>query len=202
MKEVTPEGFARFLSWLSPDAATAGDRYRDIHRRLVRIFACWGCPCPEDLADRTLDRVAAKADEVRGGYQGDPFAYVLGVARNVRREDYRFQTRARQRLGPEAPAPPPDEERLMEEAKLRCLDRCLAESLNPEERQLLLQYYREPRGASAGRKSMAQLEGLSGTTLRKRTQRYRQRLQECLRRCLGWDQPGHETAPRVIVDET
>jgi len=202
MKEVTPEAFARFLSWLSPDAETAGDRYREIHRRLVKIFACWGCPCPEDLADRTLDRVAAKADEVREGFEGDPFPYVLGVARNVRREDYRSHSRARNRPGPESPPPVGDEERVAQEAKLRCLDRCLAESLNAEERQLLLQYYREPRAASASRKAVAELQGLSGTTLRKRTQRYRQRLQECLRRCLGWDRPGHETGVRVIVDKT
>jgi DNA-directed RNA polymerase specialized sigma24 family protein len=198
MKDVTQEAFARFLSWLAPDPEAAGGRYQEIHRRLVKIFACWGCPCPEDLADRTLDRVVAKADDVREGYEGDPFAYVLGVARNVRREDYRFQARARSRPGVSPPAVPGVEERLAEEAKLRCLDRCLAESLNADERQLLLEYYREPRAASARRKAIAQGEGLSGTTLRKRTQRYRERLEQCLRRCLGWTEEGHETSAQDI----
>jgi DNA-directed RNA polymerase specialized sigma24 family protein len=202
MKEVTQEAFARLLSWLGPDVDAAGDRYREIHRRLVRVFSCWGCPCPEELADRTLDRVAAKAEAVQEGYEGDPFAYVLGVARNVRREDYRFQSRSRGRLQPQPPAPAPAEERLREEDRLRCLDRCLAESLSPDERQLLLQYYREPRAASASRRAMADQQGLSGTTLRKRTQRYRRRLQECLRQCLGWDGAGHGNATGVIVGKT
>jgi DNA-directed RNA polymerase specialized sigma24 family protein len=193
MKEVTQEAFARFLTWLGPSAEAAGIRYQDMHRRLVKIFACWGCACPEDLADRTLDRVVTKADEVRPGYEGDPFAYVLGVARNVRREEYRSQARARSRPNPGALPGPPEEERLADEAKLECLDRCLAQSLSLEERQLLLEYYREPRAASARRRAIAQDEGLSGTTLRKRTQRYRQRLEQCLRRCLGWTKEGHGT---------
>ena len=186
MKEVTQEAFARFLTWLGSDAEAAGSRYQHMHRRLVKIFACWGCASPEDLADRTMDRVVGKADEVRAGYEGDPFAYVLGVARNVRREDYRYQARARNRPIPGPPSGPPAEERVAQEARLECLDRCLAETLSLEERQILLEYYREPRAASARRRAIAQDEGLSGTTLRKRTQRYRQRLEQCLKRCLGW----------------
>jgi DNA-directed RNA polymerase specialized sigma24 family protein len=156
-----------------------------MHRRLVRIFACWGCSWPEDLADRTLDRVVAKAEAVQEGYEGDPFAYVLGVARNVRREDFRAQARARSQLSSPPLAAAGADERMADERKLSCLDRCLAESLAPEEKELLLEYYREARAASA-RRAMAREGGLSSSTLRKRTQRYRQRLEQCLRRCLGW----------------
>ncbi|HEX6739514.1 MAG TPA: hypothetical protein VF310_14645, partial [Vicinamibacteria bacterium] len=109
MKEVDQDSFARLLGWLGPDADAAGGRYREIHRRLVRSFTCWGCSCPEELADRTLDRVASKLETVQDDYEGDPIAYVLGVARNVRREDYRSQSRARGRLQPRPPAAAPAE---------------------------------------------------------------------------------------------
>lgn len=192
MKDVSEEVFARFLSWLGSDPQSGAHRYREIHRRLVKVFACWGTSCPEDLADRTLDRVAAKADAVREGYEGDPLAYILGVARNVRREDFRAQARERSRARPLAPAETEDERR-EEEAKLRCLDRCLAESLGEDERRLLLEYYQAPRAASASRRAIAEAASLNPTTLRKRTQRYRQRLERCLRVCLGLEEPVTET---------
>src|SRR5262249_38371041 len=159
---VTEEAFARFLSWLGPDPQSGADRYRQIHRRLVKVFACWGTSSPEDLADRTLDRVAAKADSVREGYEGDPLAYILGVARNVRREAFRSQSRERSRPPFVAPTVPEDERR-DEEAKLRRLDRCLAESLNDDERRLLLEYYQAPRAASASRRAIAASADLSST---------------------------------------
>jgi hypothetical protein len=184
MNHVTAETFARFLSWLGPDPQSGADRYREIHRRLVKIFACWGTSSPEDLADRTLDRVAAKADSIRDGYEGDPLAYILGVARNVRREDFRWQSRERSRPPSAGPAVPDDERRQLE-TRLSCLDRCLAESLDEDERRLLLEYYQAPRAASASRRAMAEAASLNATALRKRTQRYRQRLEQCLRACLG-----------------
>jgi DNA-directed RNA polymerase specialized sigma24 family protein len=129
--------------------------------------------------------VVAKAEAVQEGYEGDPFAYVLGVARNVRREDFRAQARARARLSqPPLAAASPDE-RIAAERKLSCLDSCLAESLAPQEKELLLEYYRETRAAAA-RRVLAREGRLAASTLRKRTQRYRQRLEQCLRRCLGW----------------
>jgi DNA-directed RNA polymerase specialized sigma24 family protein len=188
MNDVTAEAFARFLSWLGPDPQSGADRYREIHHRLVKIFACWGTSSPEDLADRTLDRVAAKADAVREGYEGDPLAYILGVARNVRREDFRSQSRERDHARFKAPVMP-EGERRQQEAKLSCLDRCLAETLDDDERRLLLEYYQAPRAASASRRAIADAASLHPTTLRKRTQRYRQRLEHCLRACLGLRAP-------------
>jgi DNA-directed RNA polymerase specialized sigma24 family protein len=191
LREVTPEAFAQFLGWLDPDVEAAGGKYRAMHRRLVKVFVCWGFSSPEDLADRTLDRVAMKTGEIQDDYEGEPIAYVLGVARNIRREAFRSEGRERARLTAVAESTgaggPPEDEGVAEETRLRCLDRCLAETLTPEESRLLLEYYHEGTGrVSRNRTNLAEVQGLSGTTLRKRTQRYRRRLEDCLRQCLGF----------------
>src|SRR5262245_38445805 len=89
------ESFSGFLSWLDPDPDRAGERYTGIHRRLTRLFEGGGCLHAEELADETMMRVIRQAPGVVACYRGDPLRYVYGVARNVRREYYRWQTRSR-----------------------------------------------------------------------------------------------------------
>src|ERR1051326_2957609 len=130
------ETFRSFLAWLGPDEQQAGERYNEIHTALVKIFSCRGCDRPAELADTTLDRVIKKIDVVAPGYQGNPAAYVHGVAKKVFLEYARTQQRRSTRplrdfdqAGPAA-AGDADVER-----RHACLEACLAE-LAPEERSL------------------------------------------------------------------
>ncbi len=185
---VSKETFARFLAWLSPDAEEAGGRYNDMHRALTRIFASRGCDRPDDLADETLDRVIRKVDQVAPSYEGNPAAYVHGVAKKVFLEYIRSRQRLSEAKLPDlgstllpgsASAADPELER-----RYGCLERCL-EALSPTDRELILQYYRGEKWARVeGRQGLADHTRLSPPALRKRTQRIRERLKACLLQCL------------------
>src|SRR5512139_2426939 len=78
---LSPELFDSFLAWLHPDREQAGRRYEGIRLRLIKIFTCRGCSCPEDLADETINRVIVKLPRILQSYRGDPGCYFGGVAR-------------------------------------------------------------------------------------------------------------------------
>src|SRR5262245_51574386 len=86
--------FQRFLAWLAAEWP-GGGRYIQLPARLERLLKCRGCDRPDGLADETLDRVAHKIDVVARNFEGDPAAYVHGVARRVFLEDTRRRARRR-----------------------------------------------------------------------------------------------------------
>jgi hypothetical protein len=59
---LAPEGFTKFLRWLSADREESGRKYEQIRTRLVRFFAWRGCHNPEELFDRTIDRICRKIE--------------------------------------------------------------------------------------------------------------------------------------------
>jgi DNA-directed RNA polymerase specialized sigma24 family protein len=183
-----PERFQRFLAWLSSDAERAAHRYNELRAGLMRMFACRGCERPEELADEALDRVIRKVDVVAPGYEGNPAAYVHGVAKNVFLEYLRARRRSVE-AGPvdldvalrriSAPAADGAIER-----RHACLEHCLG-TLAAEDRDLILRYYRQAGWAKIEeRQVMADETRASRSALRKRTQRIRERLKACLSGCL------------------
>lgn len=173
---ISPELFDDFLAWLDPDRKEAGIRYEEIRRRLVKIFTCRGCSCPEDLADETINRVIVKVRELRDDYQGDPARYFGGVARNV------FHEYARKRSLPTVqPEPDPPE---LRERELNCLDDCL-DGISVDNRRLILCYYEGEKGSRIrNRNKMAHELGTEPNALRIRVHRIRTVLQQCVRTCL------------------
>jgi RNA polymerase sigma factor (sigma-70 family) len=185
---VTPEGFQSFLAWLSPDPDRAAHRYNEIRGGLMKMFVCRGCDRPEELADEALDRVIRKVEVVAPGYEGNPAAYVHGVAKNVFLEYLRTRRRSLEGGAVEletalrrASAPTGNTEL---ERRHACLERCLA-GLAADDRDLILRYYREAGWAKIEeRQIMADETSASRSALRKRTQRIRERLKICLTGCL------------------
>jgi DNA-directed RNA polymerase specialized sigma24 family protein len=174
---ISPEAFDAFLAWLDPDRVKAGNRYEDIRRRLIKIFASRGCSCPEDLADETINRVIVKARELIADYRGDPALYFCGVARNVFHEYTR--RRAAQAV---QPAPDPPESR---EQELDCLDKCLKE-IPMGNRTLILRYYEGEKGSRIrNRNTMARELGTEANALRIRAHRIRTILQQCVGDCIA-----------------
>ena len=114
---LTQETFAKFLNWLNPDPDQAGEKYEEIRRRLIKIFACRGCDCPEDLADETINRVIRKVPEIAESYEGDPALYFYGVARYVHHEYLREKPHSQ-------PSPPADKPSGTEE-EYECLEQCM-----------------------------------------------------------------------------
>ena len=178
---VSDETFRRFLGWLAPDSERAGQRYIELHGALVRIFTCRGCEQPNELADETLDRVIRKGATLIEGYEGNPAAYIHGVAKRVFLE-YSRARRTRPELAPGALSGGQDTE---VEHKHACLNRCLAR-LSEEERTLILQYYHGERCAKIElRQHLAREAQSSQSALRKRTQRIREQLKSCVLECLA-----------------
>jgi RNA polymerase sigma factor (sigma-70 family) len=174
--QITQEDWNKFLTWLHPDTDRAGQKYREIQRRLIKIFACRGCDCPEDLADETINRVISKVPKIAESYEGDQALYFYGVARYVLHEYLR------EKPNPQPP-PPPDQTSTTEE-EYKCLEQCL-EKLPARNKELFLQYYGEEKRAKIEhRKRLAERLGIESNALRIRVCRIRTHLQACVLVCL------------------
>ena len=173
------ESFDHLLAWLHPDREEAGQRYEEIRRRLIRIFAGRDCCEPEDLADETLRRVELKVDDVAPTWINDPVLYFYAVARNVRREYGR-----RKRVPTPPPPPPPNAEEA--EREDRCLEHCMRKLLTSDERSLMLQYYQgQGRTKIENRQELCRQYALGQNALRIRMHRLTKLIRPCIFECVG-----------------
>lgn len=174
--DLTPENFNELLLFLDSDRDEAGKKYEAVRRRLVTIFSCRGCTQPEELADETINRVAAKVPEIARTYVGDPALYFYGVSRKV------FLEWVRKRSSPAAVASVPSSEE--RELEFDCLDKCL-EKLTSRNRDLILEYYREEEaGKIAHRRGLASRLGMGRNALCIRAHRIRSNVERCVSECL------------------
>ena len=182
---LTPEAFGQLLATLDPDRERAGEKYEQIRRGLVCFFEWRGCPFPEEHADEALNRVARKLGE--GDQISDPSTYVYGVARMLLLEIFREQERQRTALAslPQTSQTPPDAQG-PDDTQLRydCFGECL-DSLPPESREFILQYYQgERRAKIKNRKEQAAQLRIPPNALRLRARRLREKLEICVDECL------------------
>jgi DNA-directed RNA polymerase specialized sigma24 family protein len=180
---LTQEAFDRLLTCFSTDREQAAIEYETTRRKLVRFFQSRFVSTADEQADETINRVARRLSE---GQQVDNLRnYFYGVARMVFMETLKDRERspvplddAPQRLNQRAPEPEePD-------LTLICFDQCM-ESLAPESRQLILDYYQEERRAKINlRQQLADRLHIPLNALRLRTHRIRLNLEKCIRTCL------------------
>jgi DNA-directed RNA polymerase specialized sigma24 family protein len=172
---LTPGAFDGLLRALDADRERAALAYEQLRQRVVGLLRFWGAAEAEDLADQALDRVARKLEEGAVVPASSLGAYVRGVARMI---FYEWTRSSRVPVPPAPPAPAAEED---SEAALRRLDRCLA-TLVDADRKLVLRYYGAGNKAEV-RRGLAEELGVSGTALRIRTHRLRQRLEACMAAC-------------------
>ena len=176
-KEVTPEKFAGFLEWLSPDIEGAGEEYERLRFRLCTFFAQRHCTFADELADETINRVVLKVSEEK---IENKIAYCYGVARNVYRESLRKERTHLDIDEVTVAAPEPAEPSFSNE----CLDRCL-EKLSPESRNLLLDYFSEAKLAKIElHRRISESLAMTQTALRMRVMRIKQKLKICVQECM------------------
>ena len=189
---LTGSAFNRLLEWLDDGVESSGETYLEMRRRLVGYFDRRNRPLADDLADETLNRIA-RTLETEGQIKVTPPArdcYV--VARFVLLEDFR-RDHTHVRFGDAASAralranglvrPEPDDSHAIQEHRLACLDRCL-EELKPEQRELVLEYYRETKRAKIERRrELAERLGISMNALGIRACRIRDALEACIEAC-------------------
>lgn len=183
-RELTQGTFDRLLASLDADRDRAAERYEELRRVLLRFFEWRGAPMPEDCVDETFDRVGRRlaegvAIDNIGGYAWRVATLVLLEAR---------KSPESRRAGGEVTDPPaaiPDvEDAQRQEARLSCLDHCLA-ALPADGRALIVGYYRDDeRGRIAMRRELAHRLGINAEALANRAQRLRDKLQACVRACL------------------
>lgn len=184
--EISPDqrAFCRFLEWLDEGSDSGGQKYLEMHRRLVSYFDRKNCRSPQELADETLSRVARRLEEEGAITGATPAHYCYIVARFVFLEHQR-----------QAPAVPIDAAGLPaarvdptsenQARMLQCLEQCL-KRLEPEQRELILTYYQgEQRVKITFRRKLAARLGVTMNALSIRACRIRDRLEACVRACAG-----------------
>ena len=177
------EAFDKLLVAFDEDRDTAGRKYLEIRNNLTRFFEWRGCSFPEEHADETINRMAKRV--VEGEQILNHSGYAMGVARLLLLEINKGRQREQSALAeistaPEAYVPEDDGER-----RLTCLRSCL-QTLSPDNRELILQYYQGEKGEKIGnRKKLLERLGIPVNTLRMRALRLREKLQSCVEECLA-----------------
>lgn len=181
---LTQTAFDKLLSGFSSDRDEAGAQYELTRRKLVRFFEWRGVELAEDRADETLNRVARRLDE--GQIVDNVQRFALGVARMVFKEVIKERERAPvplddapQSFQPKAPEPGDEPDPI-----LLCFDRCF-ESLTPDNRQLMHDYYQEEGRTKIDlRQQLADRLHIQMNALRIRAHRNRMSLEACIKACL------------------
>ena len=179
---LTQDAFEKLLNSFSPDRDEAGAQYEIIRRKLVRFFEWRAVESPDDYADETINRVARRIDE--GQVVDNLRNYFYGVARMVCKEAKKDQDHAvplddaPPNLQPNAP------EDTQPEMRILCFDHCL-DSLAPENRTLIIDYYQEERRAKIQlRQELAGRLQIPLNALRIRAHRIRVALEQCIAQCM------------------
>ncbi len=183
------EVFDRLLDRLDPDRTRAGLLYEDLRRTLLRFFQWRGAPYPDEHADATFDRVARRLAE--GIVIANLGGYCYEVARLVALEALKRPEARASAIRPAVVAAEvdPAEEAALMEARMACLEECLA-ALPEDQRRFILDYYQDDqRRRIDRRRGLAERLGLRREALANRAQRLRDRLERCVRDCLGKKSP-------------
>jgi RNA polymerase sigma factor (sigma-70 family) len=180
---LTRQGFDKFLLRLDPDRDTAGRKYEVLRSKLISYFDWRNCPFPEDHADEALTRVIRKIEA--GEELRDPSTYVFGIARMLLLEIARTREKERVALNLLPDTQSVDTESDEAQKRINCLRQCLA-ALPEKSRELITEYYEGEGPAKINRrKELAAHLGMQLNALRIRACRLREKLEECMGRCLG-----------------
>jgi DNA-directed RNA polymerase specialized sigma24 family protein len=204
------------LAWLDEGDDSGGQAYLQMRRRLVLYFQRKRCLISDDLADEVLTRVARRLEEEgvprqQGSVTDAPparYCYVVAKfvllehlrnpeARGIRDVDVHEERNAakafRETAARELAAA--TGHRAYDEQLLECLDRCLS-ALPPDDRTLILDYYRHERGARIERRrQLATSLRLTANALAIRASRLRDKLERCVSACRT---AGDEDAYRAV----
>ena len=193
--ELKSDHFENLLQRLDPDRGHAGEKYEDLRRRLIKFFEWNSCFSAEDLVDETFDRVAEKLKDVQ---VLDVVGFAWGIAKHVRQEAHKRTERTVQISdlpgGKEFPAQGKNPEKVLQEEmedeqRARCLRLCL-QRFSPTDRKLFLDYHKAEGEQTEYRQKLAADHQLTLGALRVRINRFRERLEECVQRCMAIWRPG------------
>jgi RNA polymerase sigma factor (sigma-70 family) len=175
--ELNFESFNSFLTWLDGDRDSAAEKYEALRAQLIAFLNRRRCAESEKLADDALNIFMRRLPHLRGRID-DPLPYLMVVARHLHTE---YITRQHLPLPENLHQLPSTEDEGDEEERIfESLDECLRH-LDPEERELFLDYYeREKQEKIDFRKEMAEQRGITANALRLRIYHIKSRLRQCI----------------------
>jgi DNA-directed RNA polymerase specialized sigma24 family protein len=181
---LTQSAFRQLLDWLDEGVNSDGTRYLEIRKRLALYFDRKNCLTPDEMADETLNRVARRLEEEGAISTDTPAHYCYIVARFVLLEDFRRSPE--KPIDEKIPAISDATDQQQEtERRFGCLERCM-ETLDPDERTLIVNYYQgEQRAKIENRRAIALKLGMTVNALSIRACRIRTKLENCVRKCLS-----------------
>ena len=192
-KGLTASALQALLDTLATDRDEAAERYEIIRRKLIRLFAWRGSRDPEELADKTLDRVAKKLGDGLEIESADPYRYICGVAYRIFQETLRSHQRQQQSFQEYAQENRREGRNVttheaandeLESPFSSCFKSCLG-GVSAEERDIVLCYYEGEKGERIRkRRALASRLGLQINHLRVKAHRIRHRLERCTRECV------------------
>lgn len=189
----TQGSFQDFLHWLDQGVDSGGEKYLEMHRRMVAYFDRKNCLTADELADETMARVAQKLQEKGEITDLSPAHYCYVTAKFVFLEYLRHAKHGR--VGLEefsasgepgslpAAAPLPAENDDGQEKMASCLDSCL-NKLSAADSGLILEYYQgEKHEKIERRRELGVRLGLSANALSIRACRIRTKVEQCVKDC-------------------
>jgi DNA-directed RNA polymerase specialized sigma24 family protein len=183
-RELSREAFAKLLAELDPDPEAAGGKYEELRRQLIKFFEWRGALFQDELADETLNRLARKIAEGEV-IEKSVIAFSLGIARFVLLEASKSPDNKRIEMKSLDKIAAPLERRAEDDDLwVICLKECLGR-VSVENRELVIEYYQdEGRARIEDRKMLAARLGISLNALFSRAKRARNKLEECVDRCV------------------
>jgi DNA-directed RNA polymerase specialized sigma24 family protein len=185
---LTAASFQTLLDSLDNDPTTAAEKYEALRMKIAHLHRWRGCAesHADELADITLDRVAAKL--AAGELVENVAAFASAVARFVSLEHSRKNKV--DAVGDDLPETPvaPDLDYLDDpDARMKCLRRCVATTLTDEDRSIVVGYYDTDADekTKSARKRLADSFGLTVNALKVSACRLRMRLEQCINDCVA-----------------
>jgi DNA-directed RNA polymerase specialized sigma24 family protein len=177
------DGFRALLTRLDPDPARAWLAHEELRKKLIAYFEHNHHFEAEELAEEVLKRIARRPDlqTLKNVVQ-----FAFGVARNLRKENFRKTSMRAEVLDMESIADQRGGGGSMEEAlvnyisakrKLQCFQRCI-ENLSAGEREIVRRYYPAENDDLEGRRlTLAADLGINVSALRTRIAGIKEKLQ-------------------------
>jgi len=185
-----PNPLSTLFEHLGPDPETAGEEYEKLRRKLMKFFEWRGAFPPDQLADKTIDRMAEKVAEKKavGEEIQNINAYSRSVAYYIYREwlerGHDHKQEPVEDYEHMLPAQNPSNDNHTDEIRLECQRKCLQE-LPGKSVEIIGEYFMGAgRDRINHRKAMAKRMGISRTALGNRIARLLRKLRECFHQCL------------------
>jgi RNA polymerase sigma factor (sigma-70 family) len=182
------EALDKLLLLLDSDYEIAGQKYEITRNKLIKFFAWQSCVCPEDLADKTIDRIMAiinKGEEIRNfnSYVHTVAGYVLMEYQRKQKTGSISLDRLPSDQHPAAGQSEMEEQQELER-RLKCLEHCM-QGLRHKDRELIGQYYQgEKRERIENRERLTKRFGISANALNIQAHRLKNKLEKCVKDCL------------------